>query len=232
MSATARRAAWCGLALWLAAPDRVIAAAGEHGLPQHAVEVAQVFGFPITNSMIVTWIAGAVAGARTSGGQHHGRLNGALWQLAPVAAAILVVRLTSDDLRRTTDHSWWIELPGLVVHAVPQMLTVEATLEALDQADAERSLDRTNLLLTHPRIPQVEPRYADINDVTRIDDMFCEGLAARIARDVCETLTNSTAKHAMIDATYRDVIARARLANAIEVGSEESPEDDFITCRN
>jgi DNA repair exonuclease SbcCD nuclease subunit len=57
------------------------------------------------------------------------------------------------------------EFPGLVVHAVPQMLTVEATLEALDQAHCSRSLDRTNLLLTHPRVTQVEPGHADINEI-------------------------------------------------------------------
>jgi DNA repair exonuclease SbcCD nuclease subunit len=59
------------------------------------------------------------------------------------------------------------ELPGLglVVHAVPQMLTVEATLDALAEAERTRSLDRSNLLLTHPRITQVEPRYADINEI-------------------------------------------------------------------
>src|SRR5206468_661496 len=57
------------------------------------------------------------------------------------------------------------ELPGLVVHAVPQMLTVEAALEALAEADSSRSLDRTNLLLTHPRITQVEPSHADINEI-------------------------------------------------------------------
>lgn len=57
------------------------------------------------------------------------------------------------------------ELPGLVVHAVPQMLTVEATLEALEEADRGRSVDRSNLLLTHPRITQVEPRYSDINEI-------------------------------------------------------------------
>jgi len=28
----------------------------EHGLPQHAVEIGRPFGFPITNSMVVTWI--------------------------------------------------------------------------------------------------------------------------------------------------------------------------------
>lgn len=58
-----------------------------------------------------------------------------------------------------------IEVAGIVVHAVPQMMTVEATLEALDEADRRRSLDHTNLLLTHPRVTQVEPRYADINEI-------------------------------------------------------------------
>jgi F-type H+-transporting ATPase subunit a len=31
----------------------------EHSLPQHAVEVARPFGFPITNSMVVTWVVAA-----------------------------------------------------------------------------------------------------------------------------------------------------------------------------
>jgi predicted phosphodiesterase len=57
------------------------------------------------------------------------------------------------------------ELPGLVVHAVPQMMTVEATLEALDRADRERSVDRVNLLLTHPRLLQVQPKHSDINEI-------------------------------------------------------------------
>jgi DNA repair exonuclease SbcCD nuclease subunit len=57
------------------------------------------------------------------------------------------------------------EFEGLVVHAVPQMLTVDATLEALDRADRERSADKVNLLLTHPRVTQVEPKYADINEI-------------------------------------------------------------------
>lgn len=54
---------------------------------------------------------------------------------------------------------------SIVVHAVPQTLSVEATLEALEQAAAARSADQTNLLLTHPRIKQVEPRHADINEI-------------------------------------------------------------------
>ncbi len=57
------------------------------------------------------------------------------------------------------------DLPGLAVHAVPQMLNVESALEALDEAAANRSGDRTNLLLTHPRLAQLQPRHADINEI-------------------------------------------------------------------
>jgi DNA repair exonuclease SbcCD nuclease subunit len=58
-----------------------------------------------------------------------------------------------------------VEFPGLVVHAVPQMLTVEATLAALDEADRRRSGTATNLLITHPRLTQLQPRHADINEI-------------------------------------------------------------------
>jgi F-type H+-transporting ATPase subunit a len=40
------------ISLGLAQPE-------EHGLPQMAVEIARPFGFPITNSMVVTWIVAA-----------------------------------------------------------------------------------------------------------------------------------------------------------------------------
>jgi DNA repair exonuclease SbcCD nuclease subunit len=57
------------------------------------------------------------------------------------------------------------DLPGVAVHAVPQMLTVEATLAALEEAERSRRPGVTNLLLTHPRLTQVQPRHADINEI-------------------------------------------------------------------
>jgi DNA repair protein SbcD/Mre11 len=57
------------------------------------------------------------------------------------------------------------DLPGLVVHAVPQMMTVEAALDALDEAARNRVAGSTNLLLTHPRLTQLQPKYADINEI-------------------------------------------------------------------
>jgi len=45
-----------------------LAETAEHGLSQKAVEIARPFGFPITNSMIVTWIVaiGLIAFAQTA----------------------------------------------------------------------------------------------------------------------------------------------------------------------
>ncbi|HVA74554.1 MAG TPA: metallophosphoesterase [Acidimicrobiales bacterium] len=57
------------------------------------------------------------------------------------------------------------EVAGLVIHAVPQMMTVEAALEALDEAARRRDPGRTNLLLTHPRLVQLQPQHADINEI-------------------------------------------------------------------
>lgn len=72
---------------------------------------------------------------------------------------------------------------------------------------------------------------ADVQDVSTMKSMFCEGLAARIASEICEPLTNSTAKLASIMTAYNKIMGEARTINAIEIGSEEPPLDDFIACR-
>jgi F-type H+-transporting ATPase subunit a len=46
----------CGLVLTLGLGTVVMAQGEEHGLSQKAVEIARPFGFPVTNSMVVTWI--------------------------------------------------------------------------------------------------------------------------------------------------------------------------------
>ena len=51
----------------------LFAAGAEHGLPQKAVEIARPFGFPITNSMVVTWIVavGLIVFARVATRRHE-----------------------------------------------------------------------------------------------------------------------------------------------------------------
>lgn len=72
---------------------------------------------------------------------------------------------------------------------------------------------------------------ADMTDVSKFDDMFCEGLACRIALAVCEPLTQSVQKHEKIASEYKFFMREARMVNAVETGPEEPPEDEFLTCR-
>ena len=72
---------------------------------------------------------------------------------------------------------------------------------------------------------------ADIQDVTLMDPMFCEGLGARIGLEVCEPLTQSDSKLSVISQIYKTMMGEARAINGIEIGSVEPPLDDYITCR-
>lgn len=72
---------------------------------------------------------------------------------------------------------------------------------------------------------------ADIQDVTAMDDLFCEGMAARMGLECCEELTQSTGKKQAVASEYVKFISSARLTNAIEIGAIEPAEDDYITTR-
>jgi len=72
---------------------------------------------------------------------------------------------------------------------------------------------------------------ADISDVTLMDDMFCEGLAARIGLEVCEPLTQSDSQIHTIAGMYKLAIDDARTVNGIQTGSDEPPDDPYLTVR-
>lgn len=86
-------------------------------------------------------------------------------------------------------------------------------------------------LVSHEVSPIMLRFVADVTDVSTMNAMFCEGLAARIGIEVCEPLTQSTAKVSMIEQQYKTFMGEARLQNSILIGAEEPPIDDFIACR-
>lgn len=88
-----------------------------------------------------------------------------------------------------------------------------------------------NYIVTREVYPIVLRFVADVVDVTQFDDMFCEGLGARMGMETCERLTQSTAKMSGISAMYRQFMTEARMVNGIETGPTEPPEDSYITCR-
>jgi len=71
----------------------------------------------------------------------------------------------------------------------------------------------------------------DFVDVRRMDPMFIEGLAFRMAIDAVEPLTQSVDKKKVIASEYEKFMGEAGIVNGIEAGPVEPPVDDYIACR-
>lgn len=72
---------------------------------------------------------------------------------------------------------------------------------------------------------------ADLTDVRRMDDLLCVELAHRVALTVCDTLTQSGSQLAAVQKAYSVFRADAAIVNAIEMGSDDPPQDDYVTVR-
>jgi len=79
--------------------------------------------------VIVVWIAGAAYGASKGLGRRQGGVGGdAVWRIGAVVVAVVVYRAFWHQLHRVTDHSLWIEIPGLVLLVASTAFTIWARL--------------------------------------------------------------------------------------------------------
>lgn len=75
-------------------------------------------------------------------------------------------------------------------------------------------------------------RYvARIEDPNLMDALFREALALRIAKELCEELTQSNTKYQLVEQDYRAALREAMNTNAIEQPVQDPPEDTWITVR-
>jgi hypothetical protein len=72
---------------------------------------------------------------------------------------------------------------------------------------------------------------ADLTEISLFDPMFCEGLAARIAMEACEPVTQATEKLKNCREAYALFMGEARKLNGIEIGTIQPPIDDYLSCR-
>lgn len=63
------------------------------------------------------------------------------------------------------------------------------------------------------------------------DPCFAEALAASLAMEICEELTQSNTKMATAEKMYEDAIEKAKKRNAFEMKPVESPPDRYLTVR-
>lgn len=76
-------------------------------------------------------------------------------------------------------------------------------------------------------------RYVrDVDDPNIMDPLFREALSAKIAREICEEITQSNTKISTADAVYKEAIDEAKRVNAIEKVAAKPPEDEWITVRS
>lgn len=88
-----------------------------------------------------------------------------------------------------------------------------------------------NYIVSNDASPIMFRFAANVSQVSQMDSMFCEGLACRVAYELCETLTNSNTKLQAIGGAYQKWMGEARTVNGIEVGSVNPPLDDYLACR-
>lgn len=79
--------------------------------------------------------------------------------------------------------------------------------------------------------PVLNLRYvADITDPGQFDAAFCEALAARMALEMVEALTQSNQKKQMLADQYKQTLMTAALANALEKAPADPPDDPWVTA--
>lgn len=88
-----------------------------------------------------------------------------------------------------------------------------------------------NLVLTDLGSPLHVRYVARITDASLFDAAFAESLAARIADECCERLTQSDSKRQICMAAYKRAIVEATRANALEVPSESQADGEWLMSR-
>lgn len=103
--------------------------------------------------------------------------------------------------------------------------------QGFQQNDDDRIIEGRHILTDE--LAPLDLRYIyDITDPNEMDTLFREALSAALAEATGEEITQSNSKIATAQAAFKDVIAEARRANAIEKPAEKPPEDEWVTCRS
>jgi len=92
------------------------------------------------------------------------------------------------------------------------------------------SIEQGRILINHTGALPVQ--YVQmVKDASRFDALFVDVLAARLALDACEKLTQSNTKRQILREEVEHALRRARRANAIERPVVAPPDDTWMQAR-
>lgn len=86
-------------------------------------------------------------------------------------------------------------------------------------------------IFTNDSAPLYGRYIYDITDPNKMDALLRETIASRLAMELAEELTQSNAKKESARKDYKDNIAEARRANAIEKPAPKVADDSWVTVR-
>lgn len=101
----------------------------------------------------------------------------------------------------------------------------EGNFNTLDYQIEGRSIATNN-----PAPIQIRYVY-DCQDVTMFDPLFCEGLSAKIAFEICYLITQSNSNREALKEHYKEKISEARSRNAFENRPTQATDDTYLMVR-
>lgn len=88
-----------------------------------------------------------------------------------------------------------------------------------------------NLILTNISSPLSLRYIQQITDPGKFDSAFCEALAARLAWETCEQVTQSGEKRKLAMTEYKQALMEAVRANALEIPPDFLPDNAWMLAR-
>lgn len=142
----------------------------------------------------------------------------------PWSAAIKRVQLAADssgpDFGPTNSYT----LPSDFLRLLPPD-------PDLNQNDLDWQIEGRKIL-TDDSAP-LDVRYIyDVTDPNEMGELLREAISMKIAYELAEELTQSNSKKQEAFMAYKEAIAEAKRANAIQRVSPVPPDDEWITVRN
>lgn len=101
---------------------------------------------------------------------------------------------------------------------------------AMNYQDRDWIIEGNNVLSTNTA-PLPVKLIMDIQDTSQWHPLFLEGVAGRMAWEMCEELTQSNTKKADLQTAYNVCIREAKKQNAIQKVPQLAVEDSWITVR-
>lgn len=136
----------------------------------------------------------------------------------PWSCAIKRAQIASDETAPAFGPAYAYTLPADCVRILPDATVTDWQVEG-------------KKILTDDDGP-LDLRYvAEVADPNKMDDLFVQAFACRLAAEACERLTQNNEKRKLAWEEHSQAIREARRINAIANVSQEPPEDPWLTAR-